>query len=151
MKDKKPPGKLNEPQRNSVEITLRTLEQLVERSRQLRDLASRGESAGILLHLQAKLSAGQLSELEALEQLATTRLRALRDALDLERKTEDPRRKLYSAFSLLWSDLEDIKPRKLERYGVLNPEAAEILGAGIQELVQLSQAFAATLEKEGAD
>lgn len=40
-------------------------------------------------------------------------------------------------FTLLWCDLEDSRPQKLQRYGAINPQADEVLGPPIQRLIEL--------------
>jgi len=40
-------------------------------------------------------------------------------------------------FTLLWCDLEDSRPQKLRRYGAIHPQADEVLGPSIQQLIEL--------------
>jgi hypothetical protein len=60
-------------------------------------------------------------------------------ALDynLEVGETDLLRSIMAEFTLLWGDLEDIRPQKLRRYGTINPQADEILGPPIERLIEL--------------
>jgi hypothetical protein len=140
---------LNEPQRRSLQISLRAVERLIDQCRQMRAVATRGDEAGVLLLRHAALSEAELAELQRLEEAAMKQLRLLRDAFALEPETEDLRRHLQSAFSILWADLKDERPEKLVRYGALDPNASAVLEPAIQKLVELSQQFITVLGTEG--
>ncbi len=47
-------------------------------------------------------------------------------------------RTIMSEFTLMWCNLEDIRPLKLRNYGVLNPHVNELLGPHIQHLIDLT-------------
>jgi hypothetical protein len=55
---------------------------------------------------------------------------------------EDQMRKLHALFTLLWVDLEDVRPEKLGRYGAVHPQLKEQLGPQVQRLVDLTLALA---------
>jgi hypothetical protein len=44
---------------------------------------------------------------------------------------------IKAEFSLLWSDLEEVRPQKLRNYGTVNPQAHAVLGPPVQRLIQL--------------
>jgi len=44
---------------------------------------------------------------------------------------------IKAEFSLLWCDLEDVRPQKLRNYGIVNPQAQAVLGPRIERLIQL--------------
>lgn len=142
---------LNQYQLSSVTIALRRMEQLVRRSRALRDLVREGGSDGILLSQDARISEQQLARLEALERATLEQLAQARDRLGLEPYHEDVRQSLYSAFSLLWADLEDTRPEKLRCYGPVDKDAAKQLAPQIARLLELNQAFISTLGEEQPD
>ena len=50
-------------------------------------------------------------------------------------------RSTMGEFTLLWCDLEDSRPQKLQRYGAINPQADEVLGPPIQRLIELMLAM----------
>ncbi len=50
-------------------------------------------------------------------------------------------RSTMGEFTLLWCDLEDSRPQKLQRYGNINPQADEVLGPPIQRLIELMLAI----------
>jgi len=142
---------LNQYQLSSVAITLRRMEQLVRRSRALRALVREGGNGGILLSQGAQLSEQQMTRLATLERATLEQLSHARDVFGLEPHHEDARQGLYSAFSLLWADLEDTRPEKLRRYGAVDPDAQEQLAPQVMRLLELNQAFISTLGKEQSD
>ncbi len=50
-------------------------------------------------------------------------------------------RSTMGEFTLLWCDLEDSRPQKLQRYGAINLQADEVLGPPIQRLIELMLAM----------
>jgi hypothetical protein len=50
---------------------------------------------------------------------------------------ENPLSTVMAEFTLLWCDVEDVRPQKLRAYGAVNPQAAELLGPPLQRLVNL--------------
>jgi hypothetical protein len=68
---------------------------------------------------------------------------------DLEAREDDLVRTVTAEFSLLWSDLEDVRPHKLRNYGELPPRARDILGPHIQELIGLVLAIDGVTRGEG--
>jgi hypothetical protein len=44
---------------------------------------------------------------------------------------------VMAEFTLLWCDVEDVRPQKLRAYGAVDPQAAELLGPPLQQLVNL--------------
>jgi hypothetical protein len=139
---------LNQCELSSLAITLRRMEQLVQRSRALRNLVREGGSGGILLNQVARLNEQQLARLEELELATAAQLAQARAAFGLEIQREDARHSLYSAFSRLWADLEDTRPQKLIRFGPIAPAASSQLAPLIDRLLELNQAFIRTLGKE---
>ncbi len=51
-------------------------------------------------------------------------------------------RTLHALFTLLWADLEDVRPERLRAYGTVHPQLHERLGPGIQRLIDLTLAIA---------
>ena len=141
-------GTLNDAQRRSLQNVLQSMEQLVERSRSLRAEAQRPGEDGVLIRRHAQLSEPQCAELKLLEDSTMEQLVALRDTFDFHPATQDLRHELHVHFSLLWADLVDEKPEKLVRYGAVDPVAAAVLDPVIDRLAELSEAFAAILQKE---
>lgn len=56
---------------------------------------------------------------------------------DLPVTEEDTLRGMMAEFSLLWCDLEDVRPQKLSGYGAVHPQAYPALDPPIQRLIQL--------------
>ena len=55
----------------------------------------------------------------------------------LERKEESYLQAVKATFTLLWADLEDARPEKLQRYGAEHPRTEAWLGPRLQEVIEL--------------
>lgn len=79
----------------------------------------------------------QRGELLRLTAQIRQRIRQLVSDYDLEAREDDLVRTVTAEFSLLWSDLEDVRPHKLRNYGEIHPRAKDVLGPQIQHLIDL--------------
>lgn len=127
---------------------MRTLDALIARSVELRDLSLRGGNDGLLTIRYANLTEAEREQLAELERAATAMLAALKQAFDLPSHYDDARHALYSQFAALWVNLEDIRPERLRRYGAVNPAAAQKLSPYVEQFIELSLAFQRVLKKE---
>ena len=148
MNDTAQAGKLNDPQRRSLQNILMSMEQLVERSRELRARAGHGDEDGVLIKRQARLDDKRQGELKQLEEATLAQLKVMRDEFDLQRTVEDLRHKLHVEFSVLWDDLADERSASMTRYGTVDPDAAATLDPAVERLAELSLAFADLLNEE---
>ncbi|HJT57242.1 MAG TPA: hypothetical protein VJ761_12155 [Ktedonobacteraceae bacterium] len=67
------------------------------------------------------------------------RLQVTRLASDyqLEVGEQDMMRTIMGEFTILWCDLEDIRPSKLRAYGVVHPQLQAVLDPPLQRLIEL--------------
>lgn len=141
---------LNEPQSRSIKNVLMEMERLLHRSRALRENVSCPDEPGVLIHSHAALSEPQMRALETFEDKTQEQLILLRDTFELEAVEEDLGAQLLSAFSLLWANLEDARPKRMTGYGEFDPEAAAVLEQVIGELVELCRDIVDVLENKEA-
>lgn len=83
------------------------------------------------------LDAHQRAELLRLIAQVRQHITQLTQDYGLEARQDDLTRTIMAEFSLLWSDLEDTRPKKLRNYGELHPRAIEQLDPQIQQLISL--------------
>lgn len=104
-----------------------------------------------LLNLEQRIQAdGQRILIRRSGHLAPTTRQRLLDLLDQLRQEittlateyalpgveEDIRAALLGTASILWADLEDIRPHTLARYGAVDPTLEATLGPSIERLIQ---------------
>lgn len=82
---------------------------------------------------------------EMLQRAAALRrdIDALVEAFWLEPQTREASRLLEAAFSVRWSDLEDTRPDRLRRYGLLAPESERVLGGTVDRMCRHLRALIA--------
>jgi len=131
---------LNRSQTNALTVTLRNLE------RALLDVESLcrvgpDEQPGILLRRSNPLSPSQRTELAT--QLAEARrgLGLLAEQFALPMQVEDEARAARSKLVISWATLEDIKSRKLGRYGKVSAALEEDLDPQINLLIEVVNAM----------
>lgn len=96
--------------------------------------------------------------LSDVERLRTDRLveDLIREANALARRSamrpiaRATRAQLRSEFLILWSDAEDVSPRRLIAYGPVAPATATALGPGLAHMAQLALDVAESITPEGA-
>ncbi len=79
----------------------------------------------------------QRSELLGLLAQLREKVAQLAAEYGLEAQEDNLVRTIKAEFSLLWSDLEDTRPKKLRNYGEMHPRAHDLLGPQVQELIDL--------------
>jgi hypothetical protein len=136
---------LNPAQRNSVTIALRRMEQTLAN---LSHQAGQDET-GILYRRRLSLSAAEQEKMRSLIASARQEIAALAERFQLEAEEEDGRHTAAAHLSYIWTMLEDIRPRKLKRYGEVDPALAESLEPGLDRLIALTVALKRLLAPEG--
>ena len=130
---------LNENQRRSLSIMLRRVELAAW---QLEEQLTREDTPQLVLtRFIHPPDARQKAALVHLARNVRQEVAELASNLHLEATESDLLRTIMSEFSLLWSDLEDSRPRKLKRYGAINPRAYEVLNPPIGRLIELMLAI----------
>ena len=130
---------LNGSQRRSLTITLRRVELAVWRLEER--IAQQSPPQLILTRFTNPPTSDQQAALLQLTRRVREEIAQLVFDYDLEVGDENVLRSVMGEFSLLWCDLEDTRPQKLLRYGVVHPQANDVLGPPIQRLIQLMLAI----------
>lgn len=142
---KKPCG-LNPHQRRALNSTLSHLEQQMLHLEEL----LRAEPSGVLIRQTGLPSLATRQYL--LDHFGHLRQEMTLLAADhvLPGTEEDLRSTLLGTASVLWSDLEDIRPHALARYGAVDPALEGTLGPAIEHLIQGVLAIESIVKAEEA-
>ena len=136
---RQPDSLLNANHRRVLASTLRRLELAAWR---LEEQLLRGEPPQLALtRFTHPPTPEQRSALLQLTQHIRQEVAQLAYDYQLEGGEQNLVRTIMSEFTLLWSDLEDVRPQKLRAYGAINPLAKPILGPRIQRLIDLALAI----------
>ena len=115
----------------------------------IEDLLSR-ERDGLLRRYVGDLSAAEVARLRTLLAEARCAVAETAEAFNLEAQVTDVRRAIASTLALAWAMLEDTRPSKLRRYGVVDPSLEASLGPHIERHIALIQAMKAVINSGGA-
>jgi hypothetical protein len=135
---------LNSHQRRALNSTLAHLE------RQLLNLEHllQADEQGILIRRTGQLSPATRQQLVALFEQLRQEISALAATQVLPGTEENRRATLMGTMAVLWADLEDIRPRTLNRYGAVDPTLEETIGPPIERLIQGVLAIEALVKAE---
>jgi hypothetical protein len=123
---------LNQHQRRALNSTLVHLErQLLH----LEDLL-RADASGVLIRQTGQLSPTTQERLSKLFGHLRQEIALLAAEQALPGTEEHLRATLLGTASILWSDLEGIRPHQLSRYGAVDPTLETTLGPSIERLIQ---------------
>lgn len=126
---------LNANHRRVLAVTLRRVELAVWR---LEERLARTETPQLALtRFTNPPDAVQRTALLHLTQQIREEIAQLAADFDLPVGEEDLLRGMMAEFTLLWCDLEDVRPKKLGGYGAVHPQAYPALEPPIQRLIQL--------------
>ncbi|HLI05311.1 MAG TPA: hypothetical protein VKV40_01945 [Ktedonobacteraceae bacterium] len=132
-----PPAKLlNANHRRVLGVTLRRVELAVWR---LQERLAYAETLPqlTLTHFTYPANPLQRTALLQLTKQIREEIAQLATVFELEATEENWMRTTMAEFSLLWCDLEDVRPKKLDGYGPVHPQAYPVLDPPIQRLIQL--------------
>jgi len=123
---------LNVHQRRALNSTLAHLERrLLSLEYLLRE-----DEQGILIRRTGQPSPASRQQLLALFAQLRQEISTLAVEQALPGTEENIRATLMGTASVLWCDLEDIRPRTLTRYGAVDPTLEETIGPPIERLIQ---------------
>lgn len=126
---------------------------LVHLERHLLNLEQRtqADGQGILILRSGQLAPTTRQRLLDLFEQLRQEITTLATEYALPGVEEDVRATLVGTASILWSDLEDIRPSRLTRYGAVDPTLEATLGPSIERLIQgvLSIEAIAKSDEEG--
>ncbi len=127
---------LNVSQQRALAITLRRLELATWR---LEEQLTRGTTPQLTLtHVTNHLTEQQQAQLLRLARDIRREITQLAADYAITSEESNLMRTIASEFTLLWCDLEEIRPAHLKNYGLLNPQVNAILGPHIQHLIDLT-------------
>lgn len=126
---------LNSNQRRSVTVTLRQFE---IRLRQALALLDEKNESGILYRETLHLSDRQKAEMQQDIAKALNEIAALGQELALESSEQDAGGLIRSEMAISWTNLLDIRSKKLRGYGVVHPNLAEKLDPPIERLSKIA-------------
>ena len=130
-----PVSLLNANHRRVLASTLRRVELAAWR---LEDQLGRSVSPELALtRFTNPLSAPQRAALLGLTQQVLEAVKQLASEYCLDVAEDDLSKMIKAEFSLLWSDLEEVRPQKLRNYGTVDPQAHVVLGPPVQRLIKL--------------
>jgi hypothetical protein len=135
---------LNSHQQRAVNSTLVHLE------RRLLSMESllHADEQGILIRRTGQLSPVTQQQLFALFEQIRQEISALAEAQALPGTEENLRSAVSGAATVLWCDLEDIRPSTLNRYGAVDPALEATIGPPIERLIQGVLAIEALVKAE---
>ena len=127
---------LNANHRRVLAVTLRRVELAVWR---LEERLAQAETLPqlALTRFTNPPDAAQRTALLQLTQQIRQEIAQLAADFDLPVAEEDMQRGMMAEFTLLWCDLEDVRPKKLGGYGAVHPQEYPALDPPIQRLIQL--------------
>ena len=135
---------LNKAQALSLATTLGILE---ERCDEIERLLAARSNHGVLHQTMRDISEDIQPELRA--NLVRLRAEIVRLAAEYQLGVEpnSASRRLVALLASSWQDLEDVRPAKLGRYGLLDPAVAPSLDAGVDRLISLVLAMQSLLSE----
>ena len=126
---------LNDSQRRSLSVTLQRVEMAAWRLEEA--LTQRSTPPLVLTRLTNPLDEQQQAALLALARLIRQEIALLAHEYDLAATEQNFARLVMAEFTLLWADLEDVRPQKLLRYGNVKPALHQVLDPQLQHLIHL--------------
>lgn len=124
---------LNQYQKQSLAVTLRLLEKAADDMEAL--LSS--DRLGLLYEVRTEISPEREAGLRRLSSQIRRILADLVQRYQLPLQQEDGLRIISARLSSAWENLEDSHPKKLRRYGEVDPQVAEELAPKIEALIHL--------------
>lgn len=125
---------LNRNQRAALETALRLLE---SRARTLLQAVQEPPANGVLTRFRP-LNARRARRVQALLQGLLEEIGDLARGFDLRPGEEDLGARVRAEMAVAWSDLHDLKARKLNRYGEVDRRLAETLDPHLQRMIDLT-------------
>lgn len=135
---------LNSFQRRALNSTLVHLEQQLLRLEQV----AQDKDERVLLRSSGSFSPDEQARLRESFRQIRQHLQRFATEYALPGAEEDVRSVLLGTVTILWSDLEDLRPARLDRYGAVDPTLEETLGPRIEALIHCVLAIADQAKRE---
>jgi len=134
---------MNINQERALAVTLRSLERALDQI----DLLLERDRQGRLYVVRTGLSADQVEQLRRISREIRDVIARMAERYHLPSQEMDGARIISALLSSAWESLEDVHPRKLGRYGPVDPALIPELGPLIDGLIGLVLAMRATVER----
>jgi hypothetical protein len=128
---------LNKPQINALSTTLLQLEQALDEIEQLFSAPVTGATYTIQVDLQPVTVQHIRERCSEMRQ----EIAEMMAFFELPRHTWNSRRIIYAEMVVVWSNLEDMRPHKLRRYGAVDPTLNKTLAPRLEQLIQQIKAI----------
>ena len=126
---------LSQPQQTAISTTLLHLEQSLEGIERL--LA--GSTAGIMYATELNVGPATIDQILANCRDIRAQIMVLARTFGLPRQQRFLRQIIMGELSSAWVNLEEVRPRKLKRYGAVDPALMDTLEPPLARLIQLVQ------------
>ncbi len=125
---------LNKDQKRGLTIALRIVE---ENMQYVEQVFNNGTYDGILYDIKCNIDEVTKGELFKRVSLIKDQIKALSKRFDLEKELREPAKEIFGKLSSCWSILEDVKARKLQRYGIVANELEDALDPYLNGIIDL--------------
>jgi hypothetical protein len=140
---------LNPYQKNSLRISLLTLEENLRRAQEWLDGR---EEKGILYHRKLELPDDKRKQASHIIKTALGVIENLSEKFELEAEPQNAASMFQGEFSVNWANLMDTQAGKLRRYGKVHPELHTMLDADVRKLAEIALQLSSILgESKQAD
>ena len=126
---------LSQPQQTALSTTLLHLEQSLDEIERLLN----GSAAGIMYTTELNVGPATVEQIQARCSDIRAQMSALARAFGLPRQQRFIRQIIMGELSSAWVNLEEVRPRKLKRYGGVDPALMDTLEPSLARLIQLVQ------------
>jgi hypothetical protein len=124
---------LNPNQERSLAVTLRGLERALDQI----ELMLERDQQGVLYVVRTGLPPERVELLRKLSTATREVIASLAEQYHLAPQQMDGARVISAVLSSAWESLEDVHPKKLNRYGAVDPALMSELGPSIERLIEL--------------
>lgn len=125
---------LNKDQKRGLTIALRIME---ENIRDIEQVFNSDNYNGILYDTKCNMDEGVKKEILKRVLLMKDRIKVLSERFDLEKEQRDQAKGIFGKMSSCWSILEDVRAKRLKRYGVVSSRLEGILDPHLNGIIDL--------------
>lgn len=128
---------LNQAQRTAVSTTLLQLEKSLDEIERL--LAGSGN--GVTYATEVNLAPATAQQIQAVSAEIRREIAVMVDRFGLSHHRWSARQVIVAEMTSSWTNLEEIRPDRLKRYGAVDPALNETLSPGLERLIDLVRAM----------
>lgn len=124
---------LNQAQRTAVSTTLLHLERALDEIERLLD----GPSSGVTYTTEVNLAPTTAQQIRRVCGDIRSEIAAMAERFELPPHRWYGRQVIVGEMTSTWTNLEEIRPERLRRFGAVDPTLTETLAPGLERLIQL--------------